>query len=376
MIVNSRYAPAASVADTEKTQFPGVRSAISGLRYYSPTLGRFINRDPIEESGGLNLYGFVGNNGVNKWDYLGMNEGLEWLDDGTWTYSVNNYNDAGDNWSYYNGSTQAELDALMSALSMQSNSIEMFEEVGGPRGMWSADRFLESRQAGFESLIMTAAFDNPVWGIKTGVLQAADSSTFTGDSRTTGWTGGTKWTEAEYIDSEGQTKWINVEELVPADTLRQSTLADLRYAAGGLPNQSPGYSASTNDLMRALVKNPRVADTIDYIWERTRRHGVEHGAWVYRNRRTAALDTRLMPFEGATSDSMPARPPPEMDGYQVIAWMHTHPGETHGHRDGPSYPDQIYAGKYRIPGIIKNDAGLLFFGPALPPPPPVTPGKR
>lgn len=43
-----------------------------GLRYYSPTLGRFINKDPIEEQGGLNLYGFVGNDGVNRWDYLGM----------------------------------------------------------------------------------------------------------------------------------------------------------------------------------------------------------------------------------------------------------------------------------------------------------------
>ncbi len=46
-----------------------------GLRYYSPSLGRFINRDPIEESGGLNLYAFVQNNAVNGWDYLGMNTG-------------------------------------------------------------------------------------------------------------------------------------------------------------------------------------------------------------------------------------------------------------------------------------------------------------
>ncbi len=43
-----------------------------GQRYYNPTLGRFINKDPIEESGGLNLYGFAGNDGVNRWDYLGQ----------------------------------------------------------------------------------------------------------------------------------------------------------------------------------------------------------------------------------------------------------------------------------------------------------------
>jgi RHS repeat-associated protein len=46
-----------------------------GRRYYSPTLGRFINRDPIEEAGGSNLYAFCGNNGVNNLDYLGMDTG-------------------------------------------------------------------------------------------------------------------------------------------------------------------------------------------------------------------------------------------------------------------------------------------------------------
>ena len=43
-----------------------------GYRYYNPRLGRFLNRDPIGEEGGLNLYGFVGNNPVNIYDYLGL----------------------------------------------------------------------------------------------------------------------------------------------------------------------------------------------------------------------------------------------------------------------------------------------------------------
>jgi len=42
-----------------------------GARYYSPSLSRFINRDPIAEQGGLNLYGFCGNDGINHTDYLG-----------------------------------------------------------------------------------------------------------------------------------------------------------------------------------------------------------------------------------------------------------------------------------------------------------------
>ncbi|WP_438483189.1 RHS repeat-associated core domain-containing protein [Oleiharenicola lentus] len=43
-----------------------------GYRYYNPSLGRFINQDPVGESGGANLYGFVGNNAINQTDYLGM----------------------------------------------------------------------------------------------------------------------------------------------------------------------------------------------------------------------------------------------------------------------------------------------------------------
>jgi len=37
-------------------------------------MGRFLNRDPIEEAGGLNLYAFVGNDPVNRWDTLGLQE--------------------------------------------------------------------------------------------------------------------------------------------------------------------------------------------------------------------------------------------------------------------------------------------------------------
>jgi RHS repeat-associated protein len=43
-----------------------------GRRYYSPSQGRFLGRDPKMEKGGLNLYGFVTNNPINSWDYLGM----------------------------------------------------------------------------------------------------------------------------------------------------------------------------------------------------------------------------------------------------------------------------------------------------------------
>ena len=40
-------------------------------RYYNPKDGRWINRDPIAEQGGWNLYGFVDNGVVFSIDYLG-----------------------------------------------------------------------------------------------------------------------------------------------------------------------------------------------------------------------------------------------------------------------------------------------------------------
>ena len=45
-----------------------------GNRYYSGSTGRWISRDPVKEKGGLNLYGFVGSDPVNKLDILGLLE--------------------------------------------------------------------------------------------------------------------------------------------------------------------------------------------------------------------------------------------------------------------------------------------------------------
>lgn len=42
------------------------------FRAYSPDLGRWLNRDPIGERGGLNRYGYAQNSPVNMIDPLGL----------------------------------------------------------------------------------------------------------------------------------------------------------------------------------------------------------------------------------------------------------------------------------------------------------------
>ena len=51
-----------------------------GFRYYNPSTGRWPSRDPIQEKGGLNLYGYVGNDPIRRIDPLG----LMYEDDPAW----------------------------------------------------------------------------------------------------------------------------------------------------------------------------------------------------------------------------------------------------------------------------------------------------
>ncbi|WP_435893604.1 RHS repeat-associated core domain-containing protein [Oceaniferula spumae] len=48
-----------------------------GYRYYDPVTGSWINRDPIGEQGGINLYSFVNNRPINGWDVLGREPKFE-----------------------------------------------------------------------------------------------------------------------------------------------------------------------------------------------------------------------------------------------------------------------------------------------------------
>ena len=67
-------------ANGNPSQYTGRDNDGTGLyyyrgRYYSPALHRFISEDPIGVRGGLNLYGYVGNNPISYTDPFGFDKG-------------------------------------------------------------------------------------------------------------------------------------------------------------------------------------------------------------------------------------------------------------------------------------------------------------
>jgi len=69
---------------------PTATKPVSGIPYWP-------SKDPIEEDGGANLYGFVGNDGVDRWDELGLRQwfGLA----GNWTKMTTNEDKSRRYWS-------------------------------------------------------------------------------------------------------------------------------------------------------------------------------------------------------------------------------------------------------------------------------------
>jgi RHS repeat-associated protein len=69
-----------TLAEANVYRFSSKEADPSGLvyylyRYYEPAMQRWVNRDPIHEAGGWNLYGFVQNNPVSNYDPFGLVRG-------------------------------------------------------------------------------------------------------------------------------------------------------------------------------------------------------------------------------------------------------------------------------------------------------------
>lgn len=49
-----------------------ILAVVPASAFYNPNSGRWLNRDPLEEEGGVNLYGFVHNDSLSHFDPLGQ----------------------------------------------------------------------------------------------------------------------------------------------------------------------------------------------------------------------------------------------------------------------------------------------------------------
>jgi RHS repeat-associated protein len=94
VVVNPQFNACCASYTPREVRPRHVYPSVSGQRYYSPSQGRFLGRDPIEEDGGLNLYGFCGNNAINRWDYLGMFDWFYTGPDGTLHSTMRHITDA------------------------------------------------------------------------------------------------------------------------------------------------------------------------------------------------------------------------------------------------------------------------------------------
>jgi len=71
-LVLSNWNSLAIPCETKTASTGDFQNAVSGYRYYSPSLGRWISRDPVEEGDGPNIYAFVGNSPINRFDPFGL----------------------------------------------------------------------------------------------------------------------------------------------------------------------------------------------------------------------------------------------------------------------------------------------------------------
>jgi RHS repeat-associated protein len=141
--MTAKWGPYADVNEMQFSSMPHHNQSGFSMylyRAYDPNLQRWLNRDPIGEDGGINLYGFVGNNPIHYYDPLGLAIGDNW-DPRTWFNS--GFSEA---WSAESSSFTQTLADLATgnwndiANQYDDSALGQAESIGG--GVYTAEQYL------------------------------------------------------------------------------------------------------------------------------------------------------------------------------------------------------------------------------------------
>jgi RHS repeat-associated protein len=91
-----------------------------GYRYYNASTGRWLSRDPAQEGGGANLYGFCGNNPSDCFDVLGLE----------WKVKRNSNNARGIAWATSDSDT---FDALATKIHLDTKDYKTWAQTTDPK---------------------------------------------------------------------------------------------------------------------------------------------------------------------------------------------------------------------------------------------------
>jgi RHS repeat-associated protein len=116
-------------------------------RFYDPNLQRWLSRDPIGELGGINLYGFVGNNPIDFMDPYG----LAWFDDlANWAQTQNAQFKDGMNATAGNENSWVTAGALDTVSDFAAGLLsypQAISQLGAAEGNFSVDPSLNNLAA-------------------------------------------------------------------------------------------------------------------------------------------------------------------------------------------------------------------------------------
>jgi len=127
-----------------------------------------------------------------------------------------------------------------------------------------------------------------------------------------------------------------------------------------------------NRTIQEIAQDPTVSAAIEAAWadsqagNYTTRH--EEGGWIYECMEGELIVYEIERWPAGNRSSIKPSPPNPPAGCRLVGHFHTHPNppvDEAGTKweQGASESDKNYANKIGVPGIIRNVAGTVFFGP-------------